>query len=541
MGVVYRARQLSLKRMVAIKMVLAGAHASPDDLSRFRGEAEAAAQLQHPNIVQIYEVGEQDGCPYYSMELVDGGSLAQKTRGAAQSPQWAAQLLETLARAVHAAHKHGIVHRDLKPGNVLLTSDGVVKIADFGLAKWLEADAAQTASGAVLGTPSYMAPEQAAGKTNAVGPHTDVYALGAILYELLTGRALFQSESTVETLLQVIQCDPALPRSLNSAVPRDLETICLKAVAKKPEERYGSAVELADDLARWLNDEPIRARPIGWLGRIWRRCRRNSAVTGVSAVATVIVATVVLLAIIFESSPPEPPDGSVERVHQAGKLVVATDPTYPPMEFRKDANLSGLDIDLARQIARRLGVDTKFVEVDWDWQNLVNRIDSHEFDVLISTVTVTADRQQQVDFVEYERIPMVFVCKEGVAVESEQELAGKVVAVQADTHAHRIIVGLRRRDIPIKQINTFPGSMEPFEALRNGEADVTLAHEPVAHHIVHDDRRLAVTGQVSNSDEPIGVVFSKNDKELQNAVAEAIEEMKRDGTLARLREQWLGH
>jgi serine/threonine protein kinase len=269
MGVVYRARQTSLNRLVALKMVLTGGHAGQAELARFRTEAEAVAQLQHPNVVQIYEVGDHCGLPYFALEYCDGGSLEKQLAGTPLAARPAAQLVETLARAVQAAHRQGIIHRDLKPANVLLTADRTPKITDFGLAKKLEA-AGQTASGAILGTPSYMAPEQAGGKTREVGPAADVYALGAILYELLTGRPPFKAATPLDTMLQVLSDEPVSPRRLQPKVPRDLETICLKCLAKDPPKRYGSAEDLAADLGRFLTGLPIRARPIGLIERLWR-------------------------------------------------------------------------------------------------------------------------------------------------------------------------------------------------------------------------------------------------------------------------------
>jgi serine/threonine protein kinase len=271
MGVVYKARQTNLKRLVALKMILAGSHAGQADLARFRVEAEAVARLQHPNIVQIYEVNEAGGLPYFSLEYVDGGSLAKQLAGTPMRARQAAELLETLARAVHHAHRREIVHRDLKPANVLLTRGGVPKVADFGLAKRLEAEGEHlTRSGAVMGTPSYMAPEQAEGKAKFIGPAADVYALGAILYEMLTGRPPFRAETPLDTILQVISEEPVPPRLLQSRVPRDLETICLKCLEKRPALRYPSAKALADDLRRFLNGEPIQARSLGVVGRAWR-------------------------------------------------------------------------------------------------------------------------------------------------------------------------------------------------------------------------------------------------------------------------------
>jgi serine/threonine-protein kinase len=277
MGVVYKARQLKLKRLVALKMILAGSHAGEADLTRFRIEAEAVARLQHPNIVRIYEDGQCEGKPFFSMEFVEGGGLDQKLQGRRLPPYDAARLVGTLATAMHVAHQAGIVHRDLKPANVLLApsdrADAVSlashgraghyepKITDFGLAKRLGDDAGLTSSGAVLGTASYMAPEQVRGGSKAIGPPTDVYALGAILYELVTGRPPFKAASRLDTLLQVLTQQPRAPSRLNSQLPLDLELICLKCLRKEPSRRYGTAAALAEDLARFRAGKPIRARP----------------------------------------------------------------------------------------------------------------------------------------------------------------------------------------------------------------------------------------------------------------------------------------
>jgi WD40 repeat protein len=288
MGVVYQGRHLGLKRLVALKMILAGAHASPEQLARFQREAEAVAQLQHPHIVQIYEVGAHEGRPYFSLEYVDGGSLAQRLDGTPWPAQQAGSLAETLARAMHAAHQRGIVHRDLKPGNVLLTATGIPKITDFGLVKRLDDQPGLTQSNAVVGTPSYMAPEQAAGKVKMIGPAADVYALGAILYQLLTGRPPFQAQTPLETLAQVQAHEPVPPRRLQPKVLRDLETICLKCLEKEPSKRYTSAAALADDLHRFLDAKPIVARPTPAWERALKWARRRpvaAALLVVSALA----------------------------------------------------------------------------------------------------------------------------------------------------------------------------------------------------------------------------------------------------------------
>jgi WD40 repeat protein/tRNA A-37 threonylcarbamoyl transferase component Bud32 len=279
MGVVYKARQTKLKRLVALKMILTGGHAGTAARARFRTEAEAVARLQHPNIVQIHEVGEHEELPFFALEFVEGGSLAHKLAGGPLPPPQAARLVEALAQAMHLAHSRNVVHRDLKPANVLLTSDGVPKVTDFGLARQLDTESVQTHTDAVMGTPSYMAPEQAIGRTHDAGPLADVYALGAILYACLTGRPPFKAPTTLQTLEQVRTLAPTPPSRVQPRVPRDLETICMKCLAKEPHRRYASAAELADDLRRFQEGRPVVARPVGNVerGRMW--VKRNPVVT----------------------------------------------------------------------------------------------------------------------------------------------------------------------------------------------------------------------------------------------------------------------
>jgi serine/threonine protein kinase len=269
MGVVYKARQDGFNRIVALKMILAGDHAGTEDLARFRAEGEAIARLHHPNIVQVYDIGEHEGRPFFSLEYCSAGSLSERIRTQPPSPGEAAALIEVLARAMQAAHVRQIVHRDLKPGNVLIDENGTPKITDFGLAKRLD-EVGRTRSGAIMGTPSYMAPEQASGRAWEVGSSVDIYALGAILYELLTGHPPFEAPTALEILLQVAANEPQPPTDLRPDLPRDLEAICLKCLEKDPKHRYATAGDLADDLQRFCAGEPVLARGANVLDHLAR-------------------------------------------------------------------------------------------------------------------------------------------------------------------------------------------------------------------------------------------------------------------------------
>jgi serine/threonine-protein kinase len=291
-GVVYRARNLTQGRPLALKMLLAGGYAGPLELARFQREAEVVASFSHVNIVRFYEMGSHQGRPYFTMELADGGNLAKKLTAVPPPVRWTAELVASLADAVAVVHGAGIVHRDLKPANILLTADGTPKIGDFGLARRLDDDPGLTWTGSAIGTPSYMAPEQARGQTDAIGPATDIYSLGVILYEMLTGRPPFRAASAAATVDQVIQEEPIPPSRLNSAVPRDLGAICLKCLQKEARLRYATAAALADDLNFFLRGVTIAARPEGRLARLARRVRRCPVLVG--AVAAAFASTVTL-------------------------------------------------------------------------------------------------------------------------------------------------------------------------------------------------------------------------------------------------------
>src|SRR5947208_6239891 len=285
-GVVFRARQKSLNRTVALKVIGLGQWATKAHLKRFRLEAEAAARLEHPGIVPIHEVGERDGSCYFSMKFIEGGQLDEVARRESIPIRRAVELMANVARTVHYAHEHGILHRDIKPGNILLDTKGEAHLTDFGLARLVESESSVTHTLDVLGTPSYMAPEQAIGNNAAVSSTTDVYGLGAVLYQLLTSQPPFAGGATYETIKLLLDTEPKKPRLLNPKIDRDLSTICLKCLEKDPKRRYSSALALAEDLERWLKHEPIRARRSGIFIRSRKWVRRNPA----AAIATLSLA-----------------------------------------------------------------------------------------------------------------------------------------------------------------------------------------------------------------------------------------------------------
>ena len=298
MGVVYKAKHQKLNRTVALKMILAGPHAGNDAMARFITEARAVAHLQHPGIVQIFDIGEHEGLPFFSLEFVEGCDLQQKLDHQPQDAVFSAKMVEKLARAMQYAHDNNILHRDIKPSNVLLDVDGVPKITDFGLAKQVDGDDASTSTqaGTIMGSPSYMPPEQARGEISSVTPRSDLYSLGAVLYEMLTGRAPFLAKKPLETVMQVVNNDPVSPRELQPEIPVDIETICLKAMQKEQASRYQSCNELADDLKRFLDGEPILARPVSKLERLIKWCKRNPRIAVPSGLAMTAIAATAIIA-----------------------------------------------------------------------------------------------------------------------------------------------------------------------------------------------------------------------------------------------------
>jgi predicted Ser/Thr protein kinase len=363
MGIVYRAWQRSLDRVVAVKTLLFGPEARPEFVKRFRAEAAAAASLNHPNIVAIHEVGVSEGQHYLAMELIEGRNLAEAIKAQPLSAHRAAELLKTVAEAVHYAHERGILHRDLKPSNILLDPDGQPHVTDFGLAKRFDGDSSLTMTGQVLGSPSYMPPEQAGAARGKVERRSDVYSLGAMLYHLLTGRPPFVGETMNETLDQVFHREPLSPRLLNAGAPRDLETICLKCLEKEPARRYSTARELADDLDRFLQNQPIHARPISAPEKAWRWCRRKPA-----------LAALVLL------------------VHAVGALGLAgilwqwrqaAQDLYVANVYRANEALESYDQARALSYLRR--IENSFVQKAmrrWEWRYVAGRLRGNQLIIL---------------------------------------------------------------------------------------------------------------------------------------------------------------
>ena len=367
MGVVYRARQTSLNRIVAIKMILSGHLAGEDDVKRFKTEAEATANLKHVGIVPVHEVGMHEGQHYFSMDYIEGRSLAEIVRENPLGARKAAEFVQAIAEAVDYAHQQGTLHRDLKPANVLIDADDRVHITDFGLAVRVEGDSDLTRTGQILGTPAYMPPEQAQGKQGLIGPASDVYALGVILYELLIGRPPFRGESSIETLKLVIETEPVAPRLLNPKVPRDLETVCLKCLQKEPHKRYVTAEELADDVGRFLKGEPILARPVGRIERTWRWCQRNPVTAGLMLLVACSLLIGTVVSTYFAMQAHHRAVGEAEQrgiaVRRLGEVTAAR-------------SLSDQRLHLAT--AERLAAQSQVVRRDFPQRSLLLAIDAVE-------------------------------------------------------------------------------------------------------------------------------------------------------------------
>ena len=352
MGVVYKARQVKLNRPVALKMILAGNLAGEAEIRRFYLEAEAAANLNHPGIVPIFEVGQHEGQHFFSMGFVEGQSLAHRVATGPLPPREAASVIVQIAEAVQYAHENDVIHRDLKPGNVLLDAQGHPKVTDFGLAKKLRSDSALTASGQIMGTPSYMSPEQAQARAD-VGPLADVYSLGAILFCLLTGRPPFQAANVMETLKQVVEQDPPAPRTLNAAIPLDLETIALKCLRKEPHRRYGSARELAEDLIRFLADKPILARQITTSERYRRWARRNPTIATLGGILTGVLVLVTIGSLLAAGR-------FAEIAERAQNATIAERAAGQEASLRAKAeSLARQEADLARKVAEKAEAEAK--------------------------------------------------------------------------------------------------------------------------------------------------------------------------------------
>ena len=392
MGVVYRARQISLDRLVAIKLIPLGEFARPAVLQRFRQEAMAVAALQHPNIVAVYQAGEHAGQPYLAMELIEGSDLAAQVRERPLPASKAAKYLRAVARAVAFAHEHGILHRDLKPSNILIDAFDQPRITDFGLAKRLDLDAQLTLTGESLGSPAYVPPEQARGDSAQVGPWSDVYSLGSILYHLLTGRPPFQSETVHGVLLQLEAAEPVPLRRLVPSVPKDLETITLKCLEKQPAQRYPTADDLAADLDRFLRQQPIRARPIGFAGRAWRWCRRRPAVA-MLAVGLASTLAIGIGGVLWQ----------YRRAEMAHVITATTRAQTRIHEYSNDLRAAsdaverGLVVDARRLLSRQLPLPGDPDQRGFEWRYLWHRSEPRQFATLrrhtttVCGVAISAD------------------------------------------------------------------------------------------------------------------------------------------------------
>jgi len=493
MGVVFEARQVSLNRTVALKMILSGHLASAGDVQRFRVEAEAAGHLDHPHIVPIYDIGEQEGQHYFSMKFVDGGSLSHKA--GMGKPAEMAQIVATVARAVHHAHQRGILHRDLKPANILLDREGQPHVTDFGLAKKVEGDSGLTHSGAIVGTPSYMPPEQARGE-KGLTVAADVYSLGAILYECLTGRPPFRASTSLDTLIQVLDTEPVAPRSFNTNIPHDLETISLKCLQKDPKRRYESALAVAEDLERWLRHEPIQARRTSWLGRAGRWCRRNPAVAGLLGALAVALVTG-LIGVTFKWLEAESERQRAEEARdraETNEQKAETNRLEAERHRQKaEANLYVSNLALADREMRALKLSQAATLLDtcplgrrgWEWDYLSRALQEYHRRVVdhsttVATLAFSPDRTRLAS-ASYDETVKIWNTKDGKLVWTFSEHVGPVRAVAYSPDGKLVASG--GYDRTVKLWNPETGDVR--YTLKGMEGSVlALAFDPTGERLI---------------------------------------------------------
>lgn len=532
MGVVYRARQKRLNRIVALKMIRESEWADEPQIQRFLAEARAAARLEHTGIVPIFEVGDHNGQHYYSMAFIDGGSLAARIRERPLRPREAVTIVEQVTRAVAHAHQHGVIHRDLKPANILLDRDGHPKVTDFGLARHVS-DSHITIPGQILGTPSYMSPEQAAGRTEVIGPAADIYSLGALLYTALTGRPPFQAATALETMQQVQHQEPVAPRQLNAAVPRDLETICLKCLQKESARRYSSAEALADDLHRFLAGEPIHARPVGAVERWWRWCRRYPAAAGLIlslCLGTIIAVTLTIWAL-------------GERDRANSKASEADQATQSEAEQRRRA-----ETELARSLVASVRELRVSAPPGWTWTGLerleaarkleAGGVDPVETRSLLAECLGRADVRQVGVLAEGIMPAALAFTPDGKAVAVGQTKSALICSVQVCDLATRKLLRTFTFSSAVSSLDRlFSGSATKYQ-----EGICSLTYSPDGKWLVAGTRsgKICRWDTTTGKDDPVswqaheskesvtGLTFSPDGKRLISCGAQSVMEWKPD-------------
>ncbi len=454
MGVVYKARQINLNRIVALKMILAGQLAGEEDVKRFYTEAEAAANLDHPGIVPIFEVGQHQGQHYFSMGYIEGQSLAQKVAGGPLPPREAAELVQKICEAMAYAHERGVIHRDLKPANILLDQNGQPKVTDFGLAKQMNVASSLTGTGQILGTPSYMAPEQANGQIDQVGPLADVYAIGAILYCILTGRPPFQAASALETLMQVVNREPPAPRELNPSIPVDLETICLKCLNKTSKNRYTTPAEISQELERFMNGHPILARPVSRRERAWRWCKRNPAIASLLVSATLGIVASVSLAWLAN-----------------GRAIEAKSNLYASLLSRVQQHINSQENLDARWLLEKCPEDQR----DWEWFHLWRQCEAQR---RVVDVTAATPENAAPGLYLWRSDSPCFVTGEGVIFDGDSgDKIGEIASwtPMAANRSGRVVAGLDLAD-PSKVRLVEPLKSETLRWLEGHTSPVSMIH-----------------------------------------------------------------